>query len=116
MDKSILVQAKAVGKKINMSPLKVRRVLRQINGRTYREALMRLKFMPYRACGPIWTVLNSAATNAEHNLEIKKETLFIKTAFVDKTQTRRRFRARARGKASFIFKPTCQITIILESK
>ncbi|MCP4330539.1 MAG: 50S ribosomal protein L22 [Alphaproteobacteria bacterium] len=116
MDKSILVQAKAVGKKINMSPLKVRRVLKQINGRVYREALMILKFMPYRACGPIWTVLNSAAANAEHNLELKKETLFIKTAFVNKTQIRRRFRARARGKAFSICKPTCQITIILESK
>ncbi len=116
MDKPILVQAKAVGKKINMSPLKVRRALRQINGRIYREALMILKFMPYRACSPIWTVLNSAAANAEHNLKLKKETLFIKTAFVNKTQIKRRFRARARGKAFPICKPTCQITIILESK
>ncbi len=115
MDKS-LVQAKAIGKKINMSPLKVRRVLRQINGRVYREALMILKFMPYRACHPIWTVLNSAAANAEHNLKLNKETLFIKIAFVNKTQIKRRFRARARGKAFSISKPTCQITIILESK
>ena len=53
--------AKAVSKYIRISSTKVRRVLDQIRGRSYLEALMLLQFMPYRACGPIWQVLNSAA-------------------------------------------------------
>ena len=58
---------RAVAKYIRMSPFKVRRVLDQIRGRSYQEALMMLEFMPYRSCGPIWQVLHSAAANAQNN-------------------------------------------------
>ena len=57
----------AVARYIRISPTKVRRVLDQIRGKSYEEALMILEFMPYRASGPIWQVLNSAAANAENN-------------------------------------------------
>ncbi|NEP19705.1 MAG: 50S ribosomal protein L22, partial [Leptolyngbya sp. SIO4C1] len=60
-------QVKAVARYIRMSPHKVRRVLDQIRGRSYREALIILEFMPYRACEPILKVLRSAVANAEHN-------------------------------------------------
>jgi large subunit ribosomal protein L22 len=105
---------KAVGKYIRISPTKVRRVLDQIRGRSYQEALMILEFMPYRACGPIWQVLNSAAANAQHNLEFKKQSLRVKTAFADQGPTLRRFRPRAQGRGYPIRKPTCHITVILE--
>lgn len=49
---------KAVAKYIRISPTKVRRVLDQIRGRSYQEALMILEFLPYKACDPIWKVLN----------------------------------------------------------
>ena len=62
----------ATAKYIRISPTKVRRVLDQIRGRSYEEALMILEFLPYRASGPIWQVLNSAAANAENNLNLKK--------------------------------------------
>ena len=68
-------QAKALGRYIRMSPRKVRRVLDQIRGKTYKEALMLLEFMPYKACGPVWQVIYSAAANAEHNLNLNKENL-----------------------------------------
>jgi len=105
---------KAVGKYIRISPTKVRRVLDQIRGRSYQEALMILEFMPYRACGPIWQVLNSAAANSQHNLEFKKQSLRVKTVFADQGPTLRRFRPRAQGRGYQIRKPTCHITVILE--
>jgi hypothetical protein len=47
--------------------------LNQIRGKSYQQALMLLEFMPYKACGPVWQVIYSAAANAEHNLNLKKE-------------------------------------------
>ena len=107
--------AKAVSKYIRISSTKVRRVLDQIRGRSYLEALMLLQFMPYRACGPIWQVLNSAAANAEHNTGLNKEDLKVKIAFADQGPVLRRFRPRAQGRGYQIRKPTCHITIILET-
>ena len=107
--------AKAVSKYIRISSNKVRRVLDQIRGRSYLEALKLLQFMPYRACGPIWQVLNSAATNAENNNGLNKEDLIVKTVFADQGPVLRRFRPRAQGRGYQIRKPTCHITIILET-
>ena len=60
--------AQAHGRYIRGSASKVRRVLDQIRGRTYRDALIMLEFMPYRSTEPITKVLRSAVANAEHNL------------------------------------------------
>src|SRR6476619_742631 len=102
--------SKAIGKYIRISPTKVRRVLDQIRGRSYQEALMLLEYMPYRACEPIWQVLNSAAANAEHNLKLNKESLHVESAFADQGPCLRRFRPRAQGKGYPFRKPTCPIT------
>jgi large subunit ribosomal protein L22 len=106
---------KAVGKYIRISPTKVHRILNQIRGRSYKEALMILEFLPYRACSPIWQVLNSAAANAENNFSLDKQNLIIQAAFGDQGPTLRRFRPRAKGKGDQIRKLTCHITIILET-
>jgi large subunit ribosomal protein L22 len=106
--------AQAVGKYIRISPTKVARILDQIRGRSYEEALMILEFMPYRACGPIWQVLNSAAANGQNNLGLKKQTLFIKSTFANQGPVFKRLRPRAQGRGYSIRKPTCHITIILE--
>lgn len=107
-------KAHAIGKYIRLSPVKVRRILDQIRGRSYEEALMILEFMPYRACKPIWQILNSAASNAQNNLGLKKQTLFIKSTFANQGPILRRFRPRAQGRGYQIRKPTCHITINLE--
>ena len=60
-------EVKAVSKYIRMSPSKVRRVLRQIQGKSYKDALILLEFMPYASCEPIIKVLRSAAANARTN-------------------------------------------------
>jgi large subunit ribosomal protein L22 len=104
-------QVKAVAKYVRMSPRKVRRVLDQIRGRTYRDALIILEFMPYHACEPITKVLRSAVANAEHNNGLDPLTLVISEAFADAGPTLKRFQPRAQGRAYQIRKPTCHITI-----
>ena len=105
------VETKAIARYIRMSPFKVRRVLDQIRGRSYREALIILEFMPYRACDPILKVLRSAVANAEHNAGLDPATLVITKAFADMGPSLKRFRPRAQGRAYQIRKPTCHITV-----
>ncbi|MGB3496223.1 MAG: 50S ribosomal protein L22 [Elainellaceae cyanobacterium] len=104
-------EVKAIAKYIRMSPFKARRVLDQIRGRSYREALIILEFMPYKACEPILKVLRSAVANAEHNEGYVPADLFISQAYADQGPVFKRFRPRAQGRAYQIRKPTCHITI-----
>ncbi|MFM7450249.1 MAG: 50S ribosomal protein L22 [Leptolyngbyaceae cyanobacterium] len=104
-------EVKAIARYVRMSPFKVRRVLDQIRGRSYREALIILEFMPYRACEPVLKVLRSAAANAENNQGFNRADLVISQAYADQGPTLKRFRPRAQGRAYQIRKPTCHITI-----
>jgi large subunit ribosomal protein L22 len=72
--------------------------------------------MPYRACGPIWQVIQSAAANAQNNLSIDKENLIVAEAFADQGPTMKRLRPRAQGSGYQIKKPTCHISITLKVK
>ena len=101
----------AVAKYIRMSPHKVRRVLNQIRGHSYQEALMILEFLPYDASGPIWQVVHSAAANAKHNYGQDKKKLVIEQIFADEGPKLKRIRPRAQGRAYKILKPTCHITV-----
>ena len=104
-------EIKAIAKYIRMSPYKVRRVLDQIRGRQYREALIILEFMPYKACEPVLKVLRSAVANAEHNSGLDPASLVISQAFADGGPVLKRYRPRAQGRAYQIRKPTCHITV-----
>jgi large subunit ribosomal protein L22 len=104
-------ETKAIARYIRMSPSKVRRVLDQIRGRSYREALIILEFMPYRACEPVLKVLRSAVANAEHNVGLDRASLVITKAYADMGPSLKRFRPRAQGRAYQIRKPTCHITV-----
>jgi large subunit ribosomal protein L22 len=105
---------KAVAKYIRMSPHKIRRVLDQIRGRSYKEALMILEFLPYDASGPIWQVVYSAAANAKHNYGFNKKKLIIETIFANEGPKLKRIRPRAQGRGYRILKPTCHITVIMK--
>jgi len=104
-------KALAHGRFIRGSVSKVRRVLDQIRGRSYREALIMLEFMPYRSTGPITKVLRSAVANAEHNMGLDPATLVISEAIADMGPPLKRFRPRAQGRAFAIKKQTCHISI-----
>lgn len=104
-------QVKAIARYVRMSPRKVRRVLDQIRGKSYRDALIILEFMPYKACDPIIKLLRSAVANAEHNNGLDPISLVVSEAYADVGPTLKRFRPRAQGRAYQIRKPTCHITI-----
>ncbi|VEP16450.1 50S ribosomal subunit protein L22 [Hyella patelloides LEGE 07179] len=104
-------ETRAIARYIRMSPHKVRRVLDQIRGRQYREALIILEFMPYKACDPVLKVLRSAVANAEHNAGLDPATLVVSRAFADGGPVLKRYRPRAQGRAYQIRKPTCHITV-----
>lgn len=105
---------KAVSKYVRMSPTKVRRVIDQIVGKSYEEALTILEYMPYRSCVPINKLLSSAAANAFHNNNIPVDNLVVKNALVDQGPALKRFRPRSQGRAFKIRKPTCHLTVELE--
>ena len=107
-------EIRAVSKYVRMSPSKIRRVLRQIQGKTYFEALLILEFMPYASCAPIIKVLRSATANARNNFGLDEKKLVIKSAFADQGPTMKRFRPRAQGRAYRILKQTSHITIVME--
>lgn len=107
---------KAVAKYVRMSPHKIRRVLNQIRGCSYLEALMILKFLPYVATGPIKILLDSAASNAEYMYQLDKTQLIIDNIFADEGPKLKRIRPRAKGQAYRILKPTSHITVIMKEK
>jgi large subunit ribosomal protein L22 len=98
-----------------VTPMKARRVIDLIRGRTAREALAVLEFAPQTASAPVSKVLASAMANAENNLGLDPDSLIVSGAFVDEGPTLKRFRPRAQGRAYRIRKRTSHITVEVES-
>ena len=107
------MNSRAQAKYIRQSPYKVRRVLDLVRGLPVDEALTVLDFTSRRAADPIKKVLNSAIANAEHNMALDAEELHIAEAYADEGPTLKRWRPRARGRASQILKRTSNITIVV---
>lgn len=103
--------ASATSKYLRLSPNKARRILDQIRGRNYQDALIILEFMPYKGCKTIKKLLKSAATNATITHGYEKKSLVIHQAFVNIGPKLKRFQPRAQGRAFKIYKPTCHITL-----
>ena len=98
------------------SPMKVRRVIELIKGRNAQEALAILRFAPQAASQPLAKVLASAMANAENNLDLDPDTLWVKNAYADEGPTLKRIRPRAQGRAYRIRKRTSHITVEVESR
>nr|BAH09315.1 50S ribosomal protein L22 [Stemona aphylla]BAH09327.1 50S ribosomal protein L22 [Stemona sp. Shut-0001]BAH09330.1 50S ribosomal protein L22 [Stemona phyllantha]BAH97247.1 ribosomal protein L22 [Stemona parviflora] len=109
-------EVKVLAQHIRMSVFKARRVIDQIRGRSYEEALMILELMPYRASYPILKWVYSAAANASHNMGLNEADSFISKAEVNGGALVKKLRPRARGRSYPIKKPTCHITIVLKEK
>lgn len=98
------------------SPMKVRRVIELIKGRKAEDALAILRFAPQAASQPVAKVLASAMANAENNLDLDPDTLWVKNAYADEGPTLKRIRPRAQGRAYRIRKRTSHITVEVESR
>jgi large subunit ribosomal protein L22 len=106
------VQAKA--RYVQMSPQKVRLVVDQIRDKDVVEALELLRFLPQAAAQPVYKVLYSAVANAEENMGLAREDLYVSEAYVDGGPVRRWRRPGARGRVKPRLKRSSHITIVLE--
>ena len=107
---------KAVNKNVRSSARKVAIVLDYIRGKKADVALRDLSFTRKKIATDISKTVKSAVANAENNNQFDIDSLFIKEAYVGKSLVMKRFRPRAKGRASPIKKPFSRITIILEEK
>ena len=94
-----------------LSPRKARLVADQIRGLPVERADELLTFSRKRAASVIRKVLNSAIANAEHNEGADVDELRVHSICVDQGPVHKRFRPRARGRATRILKPTSHITL-----
>ncbi len=115
MEKSNLT-VKAINKNVRSSPRKLALVLNFIKGKKADVALKDLEFTRKRIAKDVSKTVKSAISNAENNHQYDIDNLFVKEAFVGKSIVMKRFRPRAKGRASPIKKPFSRITIVLEEK
>ena len=101
---------------VRMSPRKARLVTEHIRGRSVPEARTVLAFTTRAAAREIEKVLSSAVANAEANHNLAGDDLVVSAAYVDEGPVMKRWRARARGRAVRIRKPTCHITVLLAER
>ena len=104
---------RAVLRHHRMSASKARAVLDLIRGKDVRSAEEILQFSERDAAIAIRKLLRSAVANAEHNDEQAGDELYVSACFADEGRTLRRFRPRARGRATRIRKRSCHITVIV---
>ena len=107
---------KSVNNSIRTSVRKLNPILKSIVGKKVDVAMRDLQFSAKRISKDIRKTLNSAVANAENNFQYDIDNLFVKEAYVGKSIVLKRFRARAKGRASGIKKPYTNITIILAEK
>ena len=107
---------KAVNKNVRISPRKLALVCNFIKGKKADVALRDLEFSRKRIAKDVSKTVKSAISNAENNNQFDIDNLFVKEAYVGKSLVMKRFRPRAKGRASPIKKPFSRITIILEEK
>ena len=101
---------------IRTSTLKLANITRSIVNKKVNNAINQLKFSNKRIANNVLKVLNAAIANAENNKQMDIDNLYIKEAFVGKSLSMKRFRPRAKGRASSIVKPFSKLTIILEER
>ena len=104
---------RAVHRHSGMSASKARQVLDLIRGQDVQRAAEILNGVEREAAEVIGKVLQSAVANAAHNDQQNPEELYVSACYADEGATMKRWRPRARGRATRIRKRTCHITIIV---
>ena len=107
---------KAVNRNVRSSPRKVNLLLKSIRGKKADIAIKNLSFARQRIALDIKKTVQSAIANAENNNQYYIDNLYVKEAYVGKAIVLKRFRPRAKGRASAIKKPFSNVTIILSEE
>ena len=110
------MEVHAILKNVRMSAQKMREVVRQIQGLPALQAQAVLKVVPRKGARFVAKTLNSAIANAEHNKNLKPESLRVKEAVAGTATTMRRFTPKARGSAGPILKRNCHVKIVLSDE
>ena len=111
-----LKTVKAINKNVRSSTRKLSPILKSIVGKKADEAIRDLSFSEKRISKDIKKTISSAVANAENNYQYDIDKLIVKEAYCGKQIIMKRFRARAKGRASPILKPYSNVTIILSEK
>ena len=101
---------------IRVSSLKLNNIVKLIVNQKANKAINQLKFNQKRISSVVLKVLNAAIANAENNKQLDIDYLYIKEAFVGKSLSMKRFRPRAKGRATKIIKPFSKLTIVVEER
>ena len=107
---------KAINRNVRSSPRKINVILKNIRGKKVDIAIRDLTFTRKRIAHDIKKTVQSAVANAENNNQYDIDNLYVQEAYVGKSIVLKRFRPRAKGRASSIKKPYANITIILSEK
>tara|TARA_Y100000780_G_C13446275_1_gene325397 strand:+ start:21 stop:407 length:387 start_codon:yes stop_codon:yes gene_type:complete len=107
---------KSINRNVRSSPRKVNILLKHIRGKKADVAIRDLSFAKQRVAMDIKKTVQSAIANAENNNQYDIDNLYVEEAYVGKSIVLKRFRARAKGRASPIKKPYSNVTIILSEK
>ena len=110
------MDAKATLRYARITPRKAKRVVDLIRGKKAGEALITLRFMPYRGSQFIEKILKSAMSNAEQKKAANPEEMVISKAFVNQGPVMKRMEPRAMGRANVIRKRSSHITLILSGE
>ena len=107
------MESRAILRYARITPRKARRAIDLIRGKSAGDALLLLRFMPYRGARFVEKLLKSAMANAEQKKAVNPETMKIVKAIVDQGPMMKRVEPRAMGRANVIKKRMCHITLIL---
>jgi len=110
------MEARAIAKGVRIAPRKARLTIDLIRGKDVAEADIILANLNTKASRLIRKVLVSATANAENNLELNKENLYVSEAYINEGKTMKRGRAGAKGRPDPIMKRTSHITIVLKER
>ena len=110
------ISVTAVNKNVRSSTRKIALILDFIKGKKADVAIRDLEFTRKRIAHDVKKTVQSAIANAENNYQYDIDSLYIKEAYVGKSIVMKRFRPRAKGRASPIKKPFSRITIVLGEK
>ena len=109
-------EAKAIGRRIRVSPQKLNLVAGLIRGKSAEAALAELTFSNKAIAKDVKKVVQSAIANAENNHQLDVDQLFIAEAHVGKSIVMKRMRPRGRGRSSAILKPFSHLTIVVRER
>ena len=101
----------ATSKNIRISPSKIDKIISKIRGKSYKEALQILKFLPQKAGAIVWQTLYSAVSNATNNFNFEKEHLIISEAYVNQGSIAKRVACGSKGSPRKIQKKSSHITV-----